>query len=149
MIPYQLKTQEEKATRLRGQIGSVDYNHSLLDRLWILCAFPSVLNEFQQKCSALSREKRRLERDFDKQQAAALAKLETIKEVQGALINGAAELPLMKHRMLSVNWPKALRLLSLPRLHLLSVRFQKPSSLLRKLIRKGCFMLLRMSRMYS
>jgi DNA sulfur modification protein DndD len=92
-IQGRLKTQEEKATRLRGQIGSVDYNHSLLDRLWVLCAFPSVLNEFQQKCSALSREKRRLERDFDKQQAAALAKLETIKEVQGALINGATELP--------------------------------------------------------
>jgi len=92
-IQNRLKTQEEKATRLRGQIGSVDYSHSLLDKMWVLCAFPSVLNEFQQKCSALSREKRKQERDFDKQQAAALAKLETIKEVQGALINGATELP--------------------------------------------------------
>ena len=35
-IQGRLKTQEEKATRLRGQIGSVDYNHSLLDRLWVL-----------------------------------------------------------------------------------------------------------------
>ena len=34
-----------------------------------------------------------MERDFDKQQAAAIAKLETIKEMQGALINGATELP--------------------------------------------------------
>ena len=92
-IQNRLKTQEEKAIRLRGQIGSVDYSHALLDKMWILCAFPSILNEFQQKCSALSREKRKQERDFDKQQAAALAKLETIKEVQGALINGATELP--------------------------------------------------------
>ena len=84
-IQNRLKTQEEKAIRLRGQIGSVDYSHSLLDKMWVLCAFPAILNEFQQKCSALSREKRKQERDFDKQQAAALAKLETIKEVQGAL----------------------------------------------------------------
>ena len=92
-IQNRLKTQEEKAIRLRGQIGSVDYSHALLDKMWILCAFSPILNEFQQKCSALSREKRKQERDFDKQQAAAFAKLETIKEVQGALINGATELP--------------------------------------------------------
>ena len=92
-IQNRLKTQEEKATRLKGQIGSIDYSHSLLDKMWVLCAFPPILNEFQQKCSALSREKRKQERDFDKQQAATLAKLETIKEVQGALINGATELP--------------------------------------------------------
>lgn len=92
-IKKRLKTQEEKAIRLKAQIGSVNYNHSLLDKLWVLCAFPSVLNEFQQKCSALSKEKRQQERDFDKQQAAAIAKLETIKEIQGALINGATELP--------------------------------------------------------
>lgn len=92
-IQNRLKTQEEKAIRLRGQIGSVDYSHALLDKMWILCAFSPILNGFQQKCSALSREKRKQERDFDKQQAAAFAKLETIKEVQGALINGATELP--------------------------------------------------------
>ena len=92
-IKKRLKTQEDKAIRLKAQIGSVNYSHSLLDRLWVLCAFPPILNEFQQKCSALSKEKRRLERDFDKQQAAAIAKLETIKEIQGALINGATELP--------------------------------------------------------
>jgi len=92
-IKSRLKTQEEKRIKLKGMIGSVNYSHSLLDKLWVLCAFPPILNEFQQKCSALSKEKRRLERDFDKQQAAAIAKLETIKEIQGALINGATELP--------------------------------------------------------
>ena len=92
-IQNRLKTQKERATRLRSQIGSIDYNHSLLDKMWILCAFPSILDEFQRKCSAFSREKRKQERDFDMQQAAALAKLETIKEVRGALINGATGLP--------------------------------------------------------
>ena len=92
-ISNRFKTKQEKATRLRAQIGMVDYNHSLLDKLWILGAFPPILKEFQQKCSALSKEKRQLERDFDKQQAAAKAKLDTIKELQGVLINGATELP--------------------------------------------------------
>lgn len=92
-ISNRLKTKQEKATKLRAQIGMVDYNHSLLDKLWILGAFPPILKEFQHKCSALSKEKRQLEREFDKQQAAAKAKLDTIKELQGVLINGATELP--------------------------------------------------------
>lgn len=52
-----------------------------------------VLTEFKQKCAALSKERRVQEKNFDKQQAAAKAKLETIKEIQGALVNGATELP--------------------------------------------------------
>lgn len=92
-ISNRLKSKEEKATKLKAQIGLVDYNHSLLDKLWILGAFPPILKEFQQKCSTLSKLKRQLERDFDKQQAAAKAKLDTIKELQGVLVNGATELP--------------------------------------------------------
>lgn len=92
-ISDRLKTKQEKATKLRAQIEMVDFNHSLLDKLWILGAFPPILKEFQHKCSALSKEKRKQERDFDRQRAAAKAKLETIKELQGALINGATELP--------------------------------------------------------
>ena len=48
-IQNRLKTQEEKATRLKGQIGSIDYSRSLLDKMWVLCAFPPILNEFQQR----------------------------------------------------------------------------------------------------
>ena len=92
-ISNRLKTKQDKATKLRANIGMVDYNHSLLDKFWILGAFPSILKEFQQKCSALSKEKRQQERSFDKEQAAAKAKLDTIKELQGVLINGATELP--------------------------------------------------------
>ena len=92
-ISNRLKKKQEKEVRLRSQIGMVNYNHSLLDKLWILAAFPPILKEFQQKCSSLSKSKRQMDRDFVKQQAAAKAKLETIKELQGLLINGATELP--------------------------------------------------------
>lgn len=92
-IKDRLSSLNERIIKVKAQIKAIDYNHSLLDHLWVLCAFPSVLKEFQKKCSALSHEKRRQERDFDRQQAAIKAKLETIQEVQGALINGATELP--------------------------------------------------------
>lgn len=92
-IQDRLKTQRDKVIKLRGQINMIDYSHALLDKFWVLCAFPPILKEFQQKCSAISKEKRFQEKEFDKQQFAAIAKLETIKEMQGALINGATELP--------------------------------------------------------
>ena len=92
-IQKRLTQKENDALNLRGKIGMVDYNHSLLDRQWILCAFPKILKEFQNKCSSFSKEKRKQEKDFDKRQAAEKAKLDTIKEIQGALINGATELP--------------------------------------------------------
>lgn len=92
-IQSRLKNKEEKSRRLKAQISSVDYNHALLDRMWILCAFPDVLQEFKQKCSALSREKRRLEKEYERQKAIEIGKLEAVKEIQGALVNGAPELP--------------------------------------------------------
>lgn len=87
------KTQVEKKNKLMSQIGMVDYNHALLDKFWILAPFPKILQEFKQKCSAYSKEKRQLERDFDRQQAEAIGKLKAVKEIQGTLINGSTELP--------------------------------------------------------
>lgn len=76
-----------------SQIAMVDYNHALLDKFWILAPFPKVLQEFKQKCSLFSREKRRQEREFDRQQAESIGKLKAVKEIQGTLINGSTELP--------------------------------------------------------
>ena len=87
------KTQQERKTKLLSKIGMVDYNHALLDKLWILAPYPKILQEFKQKCSAYSKEKRKLEREFDRQQAEALGKLKAVKEIQGSLINGSTELP--------------------------------------------------------
>lgn len=92
-IKKRLRSLEEKRNRLAATIQSVDYNHSLLDRMWILCAFMPILQEFKKKSSAFSKEKRRLEKEFDRERAKALGKLEAIKEIQGALVNGATELP--------------------------------------------------------
>ena len=92
-IQSRLKTKEEKRRKLIAQISYVDYNHALLDKMWLLCAFPDVLNEFKQKCSALSREKRRQEKEYERQKAIEIGKLEAVKEIQGALVNGATELP--------------------------------------------------------
>lgn len=92
-IKKRLRSLEEKRNRLTATIQSVDYNHSLLDRMWILCAFMPILQEFKKKSSAFSKEKRKLEKEFDRERAKALGKLEAIKEIQGALVNGATELP--------------------------------------------------------
>lgn len=92
-IKERLKTQEEKLNKLRSMIGAVDYSHALLDKKWILCAFPQIFAEFKAKCAALSKEKRRQDKEFDRQQAIEMGKLEAIKEIQGTLINGATELP--------------------------------------------------------
>lgn len=87
------KTQQEKKNKLLSQIGMVDYNHALLDKFWILAPFPRILQEFKQKCSVYSKEKRDLERKFDREQAEAIGKLKAVKEIQGTLINGSTELP--------------------------------------------------------
>lgn len=92
-IQSRLKSKEEKRRKLKAQISCIDYNHALLDRMWVLCAFPDVLQEFKQKCSALSREKRKQEKDYERQKAIEIGKLEAVKEMQGALVNGAPELP--------------------------------------------------------
>ncbi len=92
-IQGRLKTKEEKSRKLKAQIGLIDYNHALLDKMWILCAFPNVLQEFKQKCSALSKEKRKQEREYDKQKSIEAGKLKAIEEIQGALVNGSPELP--------------------------------------------------------
>ena len=87
------KTQQDKKNKLLSQIGMVDYNHALLDKFWVLAPFPKIVQEFKQKCSAYSKEKRRLEREFDRKQAEAIGKLKAVKEIQGTLINGSTELP--------------------------------------------------------
>lgn len=92
-IQERLKAKILKKTQLLAIIKKKDYNHCLLDQYWVLAPFGDVLTEFKQKCASLSKERRAQEKIFDKQQAAAKAKLDTIKEIQGALANGATELP--------------------------------------------------------
>ena len=68
---------------------SIDYNAQLLDDYWILMAFPSVLKEFQKKASAISKEKRKLDRAETERRAIEKGK----QEMANTLANGATKLP--------------------------------------------------------
>lgn len=92
-IKERLKTQEDKRNKLMAQIGAVNYNHALLDRMWILAPFSPILKIFQEKISALSKTKRTMDREFERTKAIEVGKLEAAKEMLGALSNGATELP--------------------------------------------------------
>mgnify|MGYP002520550492 FL=1 len=92
-VSERLKTLKEKSLKLRGNITAVNKNTALLDKLWILCAFPSILTEFKKKCSDFSREKRRLDKAFVEEQAKEIGKKEALKEVRGLLSENVAELP--------------------------------------------------------
>lgn len=92
-IKKRLRNLEEQHTRIVAQMHNIDYNHSLLDRMWILCGFMPILQEFKKKSSAFSKEKRKLEKEFDRERAKELGKLEAYNEMRGALENGATELP--------------------------------------------------------
>lgn len=92
-VSARIKNLNEKISKISGQIAAVDKNTALLDKLWILCAFPSVLQEFKAKSSKFSKEKRRQNDDFLRQKAAEQGKLEAINEIRGALEGGATRLP--------------------------------------------------------
>lgn len=92
-VSERIKNLNDKAIKLRASIGNIDKNTALLDKQWILCAFPSILSEFKKKSQQLSKTKRLLEKDFLEQQAKEKGKLEAFDEVRGLLANGVAELP--------------------------------------------------------
>ncbi|MCW2260112.1 MULTISPECIES: AAA family ATPase [Sphingobacterium] len=66
-----------------------DYSIKLLDDMWILCDFSSTFNEFQEKVSIFSKEKRRLEREEDK----IKGKKELAKEIAEGIIPLSPNVP--------------------------------------------------------
>lgn len=92
-LQSRLKAQEEKRNKMMAIISAVNYSHALLDRYWILAPYSPILKAFQEKISLLSKEKRRQDREFERTKAKEIGKLEAYKELQGALVNGATELP--------------------------------------------------------
>ena len=76
-INERMKEYEDKVRRMRG-LTMVDFNTTLLDDQWILCAYPKIFDEFKKKISSFSRERRRLHDEYliekgKQQQLAALA----------------------------------------------------------------------------
>lgn len=93
-IKERLEAQKKAANTKRAHIGNPEqFSWNLLDKMWILAPFPGILKDFQKKTAALSKEKVRQDDENKKQKAIEIGKLEAVKEMQGALINGATELP--------------------------------------------------------
>lgn len=90
-IKARIEQKKAEQRRLRSYVD-LDYNAMLLDDMWILRAFPSVLSEYQRKVAILSREKRRLQKAEDERIAIEKGKQEAIKEIQ-KLANDATPLP--------------------------------------------------------
>ena len=90
-INARIEQKKIEQRRLLGYIN-LDYNAMLLDDMWILRAFPSILSEYQKKVSSLSREKRKLQKAEDERIAIEKGKQEAIKEIQ-KLANDATPLP--------------------------------------------------------
>lgn len=90
-IKERIKALTEKQSKLRGLV-TCDYNTNLLDEFWILRSFPKILNEYQKKSSALSREKRKLEKQETERIAKEEGKREALEQIQ-KLANGAVPLP--------------------------------------------------------
>ena len=90
-IKSRIEQKKEEQRRLRSYVD-LDYNAMLLDEMWILKAFPSILNDYKKKISKLSKEKRRLQKlEYDRI-AVEKGRREVIKEIQ-KLANDATPLP--------------------------------------------------------
>ena len=90
-INARIEQKKIEQRRLMGYIN-LDYNAMLLDDMWILRAFPSILSEYQKKVAALSRTKRKLQKAEDERIAIEKGKQEAIKKIQ-KLANDATPLP--------------------------------------------------------
>lgn len=76
-----LKSLKEKKAQNLAHINE-NYSTKLLDEQWILSGFTTIFDEFQSKVSELSREKRKLENEFLKENC----KNETLKELASGII---------------------------------------------------------------
>ena len=85
----------KKAEKIHKEalMEEVNLNQALLDHLWVLCAFPDVLQEFRQKSGDISREKRRLNDEYIAQCAKEDARIEAMDEFIHATAAEFTQLP--------------------------------------------------------
>ena len=91
-IKKRIEAKKTEANKYKGSIAAINFNINLLDKLWILCAYPSVLKEFQAKSSSLSKLKRAQNEQFIKEIAKNEGKREAYEEIT-QLANGASRMP--------------------------------------------------------
>lgn len=71
--------------RVTNSRKAVNLNTSLLDKQWILCAFPEILQEYHTKVANFAKLRKQIERTWTEDYAAKKAKQETLKEVKALL----------------------------------------------------------------
>lgn len=87
-INERLKSLNEKRTKAESFINE-NYTINLLDDMWILCGFSSIFEEFQEKVSVFSKEKRKQEREEDK----VRGKQELANEISKGIIPLSPNIP--------------------------------------------------------
>jgi DNA sulfur modification protein DndD len=87
-INERIKSFKEKKSKIETLINE-DYSINLLDDMWILCNSSEIFEEFQQKISLFSKEKRKLEREDDKQKG----KSELASEIAVGIIPLSPNIP--------------------------------------------------------
>lgn len=90
-IKERIKGLKDKRAKFSA-LSSCDYSTNLLDEYWILSSFPAVIKEFSIKVSALSKEKRRLDKQETERRAKEAGEREAISKIQ-KLANDAVPLP--------------------------------------------------------
>lgn len=91
-IQERLNSKRSEAAKFKGMIAAMNFNISLLDKQWILCAFPDVLKEFQSKSSTFSKTKRAQNDQFIREQGKKEGKIEALNTFT-ELVNGSSRLP--------------------------------------------------------
>lgn len=90
-IKNRIKALSDKRSKMRSYTV-VDYNAMLLDDNWILRSFPQVLNEYQHKAAAISKEKRKLDKQETERRAQEKGEQEVLRKIQ-KLANDAVPMP--------------------------------------------------------
>lgn len=90
-IKERIKGLKDKRAKLVAW-SSCEYSTNLLDEYWILRSFPAIIKEFSTKVSALSKEKRRLDKQETERRAMAEGERKAISKIQ-KLANDAVPLP--------------------------------------------------------
>lgn len=90
-IKERIKGLKEKRAKLAA-LSSCEYSTNLLDEFWVLRSFPAVIKEFFEKVSALSKEKRQLDKQETERRAKEAGEREAILKIQ-KLANDAVPLP--------------------------------------------------------
>lgn len=88
-INKRIKNLEERISFVAGKIQE-DYTTSLFDDLWLLMDFESIQKDFSTKVSEVSRTKRKLQSEFDREEG----RKEGAAQLSAALLNARVPLPI-------------------------------------------------------